>query len=70
MLGKFDEGSLFIVFIVSDKVITISYLAVTTSLALIIMIDVNEFVKYYIEEELKFLMKFLIMLIYYTLEKV
>ena len=66
MLGKFDEGSLFIVFIVSDKVITISYLAVTTSLALKIMIDVNEFVKYYIEEELKFL----IMLIYYTLEKV
>lgn len=66
MLGKFDEGSLFIVFIVSDKVITVSYLAVTTSLALIIMIDVNEFVKYYIEEELKFL----IMLIYYTLEKV
>ena len=51
MLGKFDEGSFFIVFIVSDKVITISYLAVTTSLALIIMIDANEFVKYYIEEE-------------------
>ena len=66
MPGKFDEGSFFIVFIVSDKVITVSYLAVTTSLALIIMIDVNEFVKYYIEEELKFL----IMLIYYTLEKV